>query len=75
MIEFRQEGDFSKSEKHAKKKMELFSSAYWCLATAIYLGWSFWTNRWDFTWIVWPVAGVLYAAVSAILKMVMGNKE
>ena len=27
------------------------------------------------TWIVWPVAGVLYAAVSAILKMVMGNKE
>lgn len=70
-----QEGDFSKSEKHAKKKIELFSSAYWCLATAIYLGWSFWTNRWNFTWIVWPVAGVLYAAISAILKMVMGNKE
>lgn len=70
-----QEGDFSKSEKHAKKKMELFSSAYWCLATAIYLGWSFWTNRWDFTWIVWPVVGVLYAVISAILKMVMGNKE
>lgn len=69
-----QEGEFSRTEKKAKKKLELFSSAYWCLATAIYLGWSFWTNRWDFTWIIWPVAGVLYAAVSAIMKMVINDK-
>lgn len=70
-----QEGEFSTAEKKIKKKMNLFNSAYWCLATAIYLGWSFWTNRWDFTWIVWAVAGVLYAAVAAIIKLVLGNKE
>lgn len=28
--------------------------------------------RWDFTWIVWPVAGVLFAAVSGIVRMIMG---
>lgn len=67
-----QEGEFSKEEKKAKKKLGALSSAYWCLATAIYLGWSFWTMQWDLTWIVWPVAGVLYAAVSGIMRMIVG---
>ncbi|MGN0266634.1 MAG: helix-turn-helix domain-containing protein [Lachnospiraceae bacterium] len=67
-----QEGEFSKEEKKAKKKLGALSSAYWCLATAIYLGWSFWTMQWNLTWIVWPVAGVLYAAVSGIMRMIVG---
>ena len=64
-----QEGEYSQKEKRAKKKLDTFSGVYWCLATAIYLGWSFWTMRWDFTWLVWPVAGVLFAAVSGIARM------
>lgn len=66
-----QEGEFSKKEKQAKKKMSAFSGIYWCLATAIYLGWSFWTRQWDFTWLVWPVAGVLFAAVSGIVRIIL----
>ena len=66
-----QEGEYSQGEKRAKKKLDTFSSVYWCLATAIYLGWSFWSRRWDFTWLVWPVAGVLFAAVSGIARMVI----
>ncbi len=70
-----QEGEFSKAEKHAKRKLAPFYGAYWCVATAIYLGWSFWTMRWEFTWIVWPVAGVLFAAVSAIARHIVGAEE
>ena len=66
-----QEGEYSQREKRAKQKLDTFSSVYWCLATAIYLGWSFWSMRWDFTWLVWPVAGVLFAAVSGIARMVI----
>ena len=69
-----QEGDYTISEKKLKKKSDAFSGAYWCIATAIYLGWSFWTMRWDFTWIIWPVAGVLFAAVSGIFRAVMQNE-
>ena len=37
---------------------------YWTLVTAGYLAWSFWTDGWDRTWIVWPVAVAHgYAAV------------
>lgn len=64
-----QEGEYTKEEKHLKKKTDAFSGTYWCLIVAIYLGWSFWTNNWKFTWIIWPVAGVLYATVLGIVKM------
>ena len=64
-----QEGEFSAEEKLAKKKSEPFAGAYWCLVTAIYLAWSFGTRNWSTTWIVWPVAGVLFAALSAIFRI------
>ena len=70
-----QEGEYTKEEKHIKKKTDDFSGAYWCLVVVIYLGWSFSTNNWKFTWIIWPVAGVLYAAVLGIVKMIVGNKD
>lgn len=70
-----QEGEYTIEEKHLKKKTDAFSGAYWCLIVAIYLGWSFWTNNWKFTWIIWPVAGVLYAAVPGIVKMIICDRE
>ena len=66
-----QEGDFTKKEKLAKKKTETFTGAYWCLTTAVYLGWSLWTKQWDITYMIWPVAAVLYAALYGIVRMVM----
>ena len=70
-----QEGEFSRKEKRLKKKTDVFTNAYWCLATAIYLGWSFWSERWDFTWILWVVAGVLYAALLGIVKVFEKKEE
>lgn len=70
-----QEGDYAISEKKMKKKLDTFNGAYWCIATAIYLGWSFWTMRWEITWIIWPVAGVLFGAVSGILRAVVQNEK
>ena len=70
-----QEGEYTKEEKHLKKKTDSFSGAYWCLIVTIYLGWSFWTNNWKFTWIIWPVAGVLYAAVLGMVKMTIEGRK
>ena len=49
--------------------------AYWCIATAIYLAISFTQNNWDTSWIVWPVAGVLFAALMVILRAVVAGKQ
>lgn len=70
-----QKGEYTIEEKHLKKKTNSFSGAYWCLIVAIYLGWSFWTNNWKMTWIIWPVAGVLYVAVLGMVKMTIEGRE
>lgn len=44
--------------------------AYWLIVTAIYLGLSFCTVRWDLTWIIWPVAGVLCPVAALIAKAI-----
>ena len=38
------------------------------IATAIYLGWSFLTNNWHITWLVWPIAGILYSGIQMIIN-------
>lgn len=65
-----QEGDYTVAEKEMSKKIAPIVTAYWLLATAGYLAWSFWTGGWDRTWIVWPVAGVLFGAIMAIVGMI-----
>ena len=50
--------------------MERIGSIYWSLATALYLAVSFITMRWEITWIIWPVAGVLFGAVATITKVI-----
>lgn len=70
-----QEGDYTYEKKMEQKKTARISSIYWCVITAIYLGISFYTNAWHRTWIVWPCAGVLYAAVIGIALIVKGDER
>lgn len=62
-----EEGDYTRLNKKAGK----YDGIYWAVATAIYLGWSFLTGRWELTWIVWPIAGVLYVAFKEIMKAIV----
>lgn len=70
-----EEGDYTEENKRIERDFSFISSAYWCVAVAIYLGWSFWTQDWHLTWIVWPVAGVLYGAIRALLRFMVGRKN
>ena len=65
-----QEGDYSKEKKTEQKSTQTLSAIYWGVVTAGYLAYSFITNNWQRSWIVWPVAGVLYGAVIAIYSSV-----
>jgi hypothetical protein len=65
-----EEGDYTRLNKKAGK----YDGVYWAIATAVYLGWSFATSRWDISWIVWPVAGVLFAAYREIMKAIVRSR-
>jgi transcriptional regulator with XRE-family HTH domain len=51
------------------KRAEKLAAFYWPLLTAIFLGWSLWTMDWGVTWIVWPVGGVLFAALVGLMEL------
>jgi len=69
-----QEGDYTPDKKKSSIIEEKLSGIYWLIAVAIYLAWSFLTNKWGITWVVWPVAGVLYGAFISIAKLVTNEK-
>ena len=67
--------DYTRKNKALGKPLGYVAGAYWLLATAIYLGYSFVTNRWDSSWIVWPVAGVLFPVVMIVSKAIVERKK
>lgn len=69
-----QEGDYSRKKKEGRSIMTAIGTAYWLIATAVYLGYSLTTNDWHVSWIVWVVAGVLFPAVVAIVRL-LEHKE
>lgn len=70
-----QQGEYSRENKEVNKRTEHFPGIYWCIVTAIYLGISFFWNSWTRSWIIWPVAGVFFAAVQGILHTVVRAKK
>ena len=69
------EGDYTMEAKRKNRKMGAFSVVYWLILTAIYLAWSFSTNTWDKTWIVYVVGGVIYAALCVVWELVMNREK
>lgn len=66
MEQLLQEGEYSAKEKKSSGARDAVSTAFWLVAVAVFLAYSFITEDWSRSWIVWPVAGVLYGAVAAI---------
>lgn len=62
----KQEGDFAPGEKEGKKVVDVIAGIYWPIVTVIYLVWSILTMNWGFTWIIWPVAGILFGGIAAV---------
>lgn len=69
------EGEFTPQEKRRGQIKERVSTVCWLSATAVYLGWSFLTNAWGNTWIVWPLAGVLFAVVMCICNLLIDREK
>lgn len=65
-----EEGDYTRLNKRVSKYDEI----YWGVALAVYLAWSFITMRWELTWIVWPIAGVLFGLFKAVLRAIASSK-
>lgn len=55
--------------------IRVIAAMYWPVAAAVYLAWSFTTGDWDISWLVWPIAGVLYAALWGVSAALAQDRE
>ena len=52
-----------------RKIMNKYATLYWLIAVLLYLGYSFITNDWERSWIIWPIAGILYGIIEKIISL------
>ncbi|MBR7009586.1 MAG: helix-turn-helix transcriptional regulator [Oscillospiraceae bacterium] len=69
-----EDGDYSRAKKAENKRNEPLNVIYWGAVTAGYLAWSFLSGSWNRTWIVWPIAGVLFGLLLAVVRALRNKK-
>lgn len=70
-----EEGDYTRAKKEESKRNGPLLMIFWGVTTGIYLFWSFWTDDWERTWLVWPVAGVLFVTALGMSSMLHDRKQ
>ena len=68
-----EEEEFVVSKKLIAKKVERVSGLFWSATVAIYLAISLPTGRWEYTWVIWPVAALLHAALKHAMSIKYGE--
>ncbi len=63
--------EYTERHKENAARFELIGDVYWLIVLAIYLGISFLSHRWDITWIIWIIGGIL----STPVNMLFGKKR
>lgn len=67
--------DYTYDNKKKNQKLEPLARIYWLGITVIYLAVSFTTRRWDMTWIIWAVSGVLFALIRVIGESLINTRD
>ena len=69
------EKEFVRVNKKAEKIRSAVAGSYWLVITAIFLFLGFVFDGWKTSWVIWPIAGVLFAALMAVLNAVLNKEE
>lgn len=73
-----EEGDYARGQKKHRRVLGTVSTIYWLAATAVFLVYTFGPSgngQPQYSWIIWAVAGVLYAAVMGVMRLVLRGKK
>ena len=69
------EKEFSKENKKGDKIVGAVAGTYWLVVTAIFLYLGFVSNQWNRNWIIWPIAGLIFASIMTILHAVVRKED
>ena len=72
-----EEGDYARGQKKHRRVLGTVSTIYWLAATAVFLIYTYGPSgngQPQYSWIIWAVAGVLYAAVMGIVRIISRSR-
>lgn len=78
MDQLLEEGDYTRKKKARSGVMSTVSLIYWLSVTAIFLFYTFGpkgNGQPQYSWFIWAIGGVLYAAVMGIVSLVLHHKD
>lgn len=55
--------------------VDRIAGIYWPIVTAIFFGYSFITADWGRSWFIWPIAAMIFAALSGVVNFRSQNNE
>ena len=77
MEQLLEESDYTRPQKKHHKLMGTVTMIYWLTATAVFLLYTYGPHgngQPRYSWIIWAVAGVLYAAVMGIVRIISRSR-
>ena len=78
MEQLLEEGDYTRPQKKHHKLRGTVTMIYWLAATAVFLLYTYGPNgngQPQYSWIIWAVAGVLYAAVMGVVRLLLRGRK
>ena len=73
-----EEGDYTRQRKSRRGVKGAVSTIYWLLVTAIFMWYTFGPSgngQARYSWFIWAIAGVLYAAVMLVVNLIQRSRE
>ena len=73
-----EEGDYTRQRKSKSRLIGTVSVCYWLVVTASFMFYTFGpygNAQPKYSWFIWAIAGILYGAVMAVLRLVGQNSK
>ena len=73
-----EEGDYTRQRKSKRRLIGTVSVCYWLIVTAIFMFYTFGpygNAQAKYSWFIWAIAGIVYGAVMAVLRLVGQNSK
>lgn len=52
----------------SESKIGVLAAVYWPTALIIFMLWSFLGDAWHISWVVWPIAGIMFGALVTVIE-------
>ena len=78
MDQLLEEGDYTRHQKSRRGVKGAVSTVYWLLVTAIFMWYTFGPSgngQAKYSWFIWAIAGVVYAAVMVVVNLIQRSKK